>query len=266
MPIEYERKGAIGYFTIRNGSVNPMTPAMHKEMYGHMVNFLTDDEVKVGIMQGAGDRAFSAGDDVRSTYAKFDTPMQELEHYLSPKHLTKDGDPDTFSWSRDVLLLDRNKPIIGAVRGYCLGQGLIYLNHLTDIRVCTPDAKFGFPEIFYGMGGAGGSTRLTRQMPYVLAMELLMTGDPLDAEAALRANLVNAVVDSDQLLAKAEAYAERIVRHPLLALRIEMQATTRCADMSRIEALDYVKQLYRMQRMGYGGEERVGEFLYKPDQ
>lgn len=265
MPFEYERKGKIGYFTIRNGSVNPMTPAMHKELYGHVLEFLADDEVHVGIMQGAGDRAFSAGDDVRTTYAKFDTPMDELKYYMAPKHRVETKTPDTFTWSREVLTLDRFKPIIGAVRGYCFGQGMIYLSHLTDIRVASEDAKFGFPEITYGMGGAGGSTRLSRFIPHTVAMEMLLTGDPLNAEQALRANLVNAVVATDQVLAKAEEYAERIARHPLLALRIEMEASIKGMDMSRRDALDNVKNLYRMQRLAYGGEERVGDFLYKKE-
>ena len=266
MPFEYERKGKVGYFTIRNGSVNPMTPAMHKELYGHMIEFLADDNVHVGIMQGAGDRAFSAGDDIKTEYAKFDTPRDELEYYMWPKFRTETKTPDTFTWSREVLALDRFKPIIAAVRGYCFGQGMIYLSQLTDIRVCSPDAKFGFPEINYGMGGAGGSTRLSRFIPHTIAMEMVLTGDPLDAEQALRANLVNAVVPTDQVLAKAEEYAARIARHPLIALRIEMEASMRGMDMRRMEALEYVKNLYRMQRMAYGGEERVERFLYKSDE
>jgi enoyl-CoA hydratase/carnithine racemase len=263
MPIEYERKGKIGYFTIRNGSVNPMTPAMHKELYGHMLKFLADDEVSVGIMQGAGDRAFSAGDDIKSPYAKFETPKEELDYYLAPKHRVETKTPDTFTWSRDVLALDRFKPIVAAVRGYCFGQGMIYLSHLTDVRVASEDAKFGFPEIAYGMGGAGGSTRLSRFIPHTVAMEMLLTGDALDAQQALRANLVNAVVPAGEVLAKAEAYAERIARHPLLALRVEMEASLRGMDMSKQASLDYAKNLYRMQRLAYGGEERVNAFLYK---
>jgi len=263
MPFEYERRGKVGYFTIRNGSVNPMTPSMHKQLYHAMNEFLSDDQVKVGIMQGAGDRAFSAGDDIKSTYAKFATPMDELMQYLSPKHRQQEGEPDTFMWSRDVLALERFKPIVAAVRGYCLGQGMIYLNHLTDIRVASEDAKFGFPEIAYGMGGAGGSTRLSRFIPHAIAMEMLLTGDPLTAQEALRANLINAVVPTDKVLEKAEEYAERICRHPLIAIRIEMEATMRGMDMTRQEAMDNSKNLYRMQRMAYGGEERVENFRDK---
>jgi enoyl-CoA hydratase/carnithine racemase len=231
-----------------------------------MIAVLADDEVRVGIMAGAGERAFSAGDDIKSPYAKFDTPMEELQHYLSPKHRVREGEPDSFMWSRDVLALERFKPIVAAVRGYCLGQGMIYLSHLTDIRVASEDAKFGFPEIAYGMGGAGGSTRFSRYVPHTVAMEMLLTGDPLSAQDALRANLVNAVVPSEKVLEKAEEYADRIARHPLLAVRIEMEASMRAMDMSRQEALDYVKTLYRMQRLAYGGEERVEKFLYKSEE
>lgn len=74
-----ERRGKIGYFTIRNGSVNSMTLAMHKQFYHMLLEFLADDEVSVGILQGAGDRAFSAGDDIKNDYRKFDTPMEELK-------------------------------------------------------------------------------------------------------------------------------------------------------------------------------------------
>jgi enoyl-CoA hydratase/carnithine racemase len=266
MPIEYERRGRVGYFTIRNGSVNPMTPTMHKELYEAMNVFLADDEVRVGIMSGAGDRAFSAGDDIKSPYAKFDTPMEELQYYLSPKHRVRSGDPESFMWSRDVLALERFKPIVAAVRGYCLGQGMLYLSHLTDIRVASEDAKFGFPEIAYGMGGAGGSTRFSRFVPHTVAMEMLLTGDPLSAQDALRVNLVNAVVPSEKVMERAQEYAERIARHPPLAVRIEMEASLRAMDMTRQEALDYVKMLYRMQRLAYGGEERVEKFLYKSEE
>lgn len=263
MPLDYSVKDHVATFTIRNGSVNPMTPKIHKELYHAMLEFLSDDDVRVGIMTGAGDRAFSAGDDIRSTYAKFGSAREELEHYLAPRHRVKEGDPDTFAWSRDVLALDRFKPIVGAVNGYCFGQGMIYLMHLTDIRVASEDAQFGFPEIAYGMGGAGGTTRLGRYIPQTLAMEMLLTGDALDAEQALRAYLVNAVVPKDQVMAKAQDYAARIARHQPLGVRIEMEAMLRGQDMGRQEAMDYVKNLYRMQRMAFNGEERVGEFLYK---
>jgi enoyl-CoA hydratase/carnithine racemase len=97
-------------------------------------------------------------------------------------------------------------------------------------------------------------------------MQMLLTGDPVSAQQALRANLVNAVGSSEKVLEKAEENAHRIARHPLLAIRIEMEASLRGMDMTHNEALDYVKTLYRMQRLTYGGgEERVEQFLYTSD-
>jgi enoyl-CoA hydratase/carnithine racemase len=93
-------------------------------------------------------------------------------------------------------------------------------------------------------------------------MQLLLTGDPVSAQQTLRANLVNAVVSSEKVLEEAEEYAHHIARHPLLAIRIEMEASLRGMDMTHNEALDYVKTLYRMQRLAYDGDERVEQFLY----
>ncbi|BBK34449.1 E-phenylitaconyl-CoA hydratase/crotonobetainyl-CoA hydratase/dehydration protein DpgD [Stella humosa] len=266
MPLEYEKKGHVAYFTIRNGSVNPMTPSIHKQMYHTMLDFLADEDIRVGIMTGAGERAFSAGDDIKTPYAKFETPAEEMAAHLWPKHRVEEEDPQTFAWSRDVLALERYKPIIAAVRGYCLGQGMIYLLHLTDIRVASDDAKFGFPEIAYGMGGAGGSSRLSRHLPHTVAMEMLLTGDPMSAADALKHNLVNRVVDGDAVMAEAEAIAARIARHPPLAVRIEMEAYYRSIDQTKLDALAATKHLYRMQRLVHGGgSEKVGRFLYKND-
>ncbi|MCC7273406.1 MAG: enoyl-CoA hydratase/isomerase family protein [Alphaproteobacteria bacterium] len=264
MPLDYAKKGHVAYFTIRNGSVNPMTPAIHKQMYACMLDFLADDEIRCGIMTGAGDRAFSAGDDIKTQYAKFATPAEELKAYLAPRHRVEEGEPQTFAWSRDVLALERYKPIVGAVKGYCLGQGMIYLLHLTDIRIAGENAQFGLPEIAYGMGGAGGTTRLSRHLPHTAAMWMLLTGDPMPAADALRFDLVNKVVPVADVMAEAEAVAARIVRHPPLAVRIEMEAYYRAIDQTKAEALASTKNLYRMQRMAHGGgSEKVGQFLYK---
>lgn len=263
MPFEYEKKGDVAYFTIRNGSVNPMTPSMHKQLYGMLLDFQADQSIRVGIMTGAGDRAFSAGDDIRNSYAVFDSKRDELMAHMTPRHRVQEGEPDTFAWSRDVLTMERYKPIIGAVKGYCLGQGLIYLLMLTDIRIASEDATFGFPEIAYGMGGAGGSTRVGQQIPHTAAMWMLLTGDPLNAQDALRYDLVNRVVPKDQVMAEAEAAAAKIARHPPLAIRVEMEAYYRGMDSDRLGALNYTKQLYRMQRLGIGTEKVEEAFLYK---
>jgi enoyl-CoA hydratase/carnithine racemase len=76
-----------------------------------------------------------------------------------------------------VLRFERTKPIVGAARGWCRGRGLEYLLLLTDIRIATPDAKFGLPEIAYGMGGLAGAMQLSRHLPSTAAWEMALTGD-----------------------------------------------------------------------------------------
>jgi enoyl-CoA hydratase/carnithine racemase len=147
-------------------------------------------------------------------------------------------------------MMERYKPIVGAVSGWCLGQGLIYLLSLTDIRIATPTAKFGFPEIAYGMGGAGGSSRLALQLPHTVAMWMLMTGEPLDAEEARSCHLINRVVPQAALMDEALRVARLIARHPPAAVRVEMEAYEKGRELSKADALAFTKHLYRLQRMG----------------
>ena len=265
MPIRYETEGQVAVFTIENGAVNPTTPAMHKELHAALTRFLRDKEIRCGILTGAGERAFCAGDDIRSPRRAL-TPAEQLADHLWP-HGTEGAEPHDFAWSRDVLAMERYKPIIGAVNGWCLGMGLIYLLALTDIRIASASARFGFPEIAYGMGGAGGSTRLLRQIPPSAALWMLLTGDPLSAEEAERVFLVNRVVPPERLMTEARTVAAKICRHPPEAVRVEMEATYRAQDLGRAEALSFTKHLYRLQRLGLagGGDALEGGFMYRRD-
>jgi enoyl-CoA hydratase/carnithine racemase len=140
---------------------------------------------------------------------------------------------------------------------------MIYLLSLTDIRIASTNAKFGFPEIAYGMGGAGGTSRLGLQLPHTVAMWMLLTGEPMDAEEALSHRLVNKVVAPDQLMAEAHRVAAMITRHPPAAVRVEMEAYSRGREMSRSDALAFTKHLYRVQRMGLrNAGVRPDVFLY----
>jgi len=265
VPIQYRKDGRIATFTIENGSVNPITPLMHKELYEALREFLADDTIHCGILTGAGENAFCAGDDVKTPYKGALSRKEELADHLWP-HRNEGAEPDTFAWARDVLNLERFKPIVGAVNGWCLGQGLIYLLHLTDLRIASKTARFGFPEIAYGMGGAGGNTRLGRHIPPTVALWMLLTGDPMSAEEARAVHLVNKIVEPDQLIATARETAEKIARHPPAGVRIEMEAFYRAQDLSRLDALAMTKHLYRMQRLGLAefGGENIGStpFLY----
>ena len=252
MPLHYEKTGAVATFTIDNGPVNVFTPAMHQALFEALTDFNRDPAIHVGVMAGAADRSFCAGDDIKNPLPAL-SPPEALAAHLSPhgheaeRGLTRPG------WEQDVMRLRRVKPIVGAVDRYCLGQGLIYLLLLTDLRVATPRAEFGFPEIVYGMGGAGGTTRLGRHLPHAVAMEMLLLGERITAEKALAVHLVNRIVEPGALLAEARSMAGRIAAHPAVSVQLELDAYQRCMDMPREQALDYAGTLFRFQRVAYDG-------------
>lgn len=251
MPIRYEKTGPIAVFTIDNGKHNVLTPAMHRELYQRLREFVIDPDIHVGILKGRDGGSFCAGDDIKTPLPER-TRQQELEGYLF-LHQNEGEQPHRPGWDIDILCMERYKPIIGAVDGYCLGQGMIYLLHLTDLRVATHRAQFGLPEIAYGMGGGGGVARIGRQLPHVVAMQFLLTGEPMTAQEALQYHLVNQVVPADQLMEAAMRLAGKVAAHPPVAVRVEMEAYQRSLDLSRSDALSYCNNLYRLQRMGYEG-------------
>jgi enoyl-CoA hydratase/carnithine racemase len=259
--IDYVKAGPVAMFTIRNGKVNPTTGEMHRQMHAALVDFLADPDLKVGILTGAGERAFSAGDDIKTPDPVSGDAVADLLTTLSPAHVAAGS--DSFEWADNVLRMDRTKPIIGAVRGWCLGRGLEYLLMLTDIRIATPDAKFGLPEIAYGMGGLGGTMQLTRRLPATTAWEMVLTGEPIDAAEALRIHLLNRVVPPEELMPEAERIAGLIARHPALAIRVEMEALRRSENMSSGDAYALGGHLYRMQRLAIGESDVQETFLYR---
>ena len=238
--IHYKIVDQVGVFTIDNGKQNVMSTVMYEPFYRDLCAFLENDEVKVGILRGSEGRSFCAGDDIKS--------------------LERSGDMDP-NYPLMIQDLNRIKPIIGAVKGWCLGQGLLHLLTLTDIRIATEDAKFGFPEIQFGMGGAGGATRLGQQIPHTLAMYLLMTGDYFSAQQAKDSFMINEIVDDDKLFERAMEIARRIARHPLTGITMEMEMYKLGMDMQREERNSLLRSIYKTERAAFekatGGRKPV---------
>jgi enoyl-CoA hydratase/carnithine racemase len=262
--IELDKAGAVATITIRNGSVNPITPAMHRELHEALRDIEADDGIRVGILTGAGERAFSAGDDIRHEDPGSGDAATNLLHALGDGPSVPTGPtPAGYDWADAVLRHERTKPIVGAVRGWCLGRGFAYLVALADIRLAAPDARFGLPEIAYGMGGIAGAMRLTRHLPEVIAWEMALTGEPIDAAEALRVHLVNRVVPAEALMDEARRVAGLIARHPPLAVRVEMAALRRSADLAPGDAYAFAMSLYRLQRLAIGKPDAQDRFLYR---
>jgi len=205
--VEFEVRDRVAIIRLRGGRLNVYTRKIHEQLYRAMMRFLRDDGLHAAVMTSPAGQSWSAGDDTR----EFDQPLGA----------------DELEWSDILAQTPRDKPVVGAVRGYCLGQGLGYLLRLTDLRYASPDTQFGFPEIKFGVGGAGEATGLTRIMPPVVARYFCLTGELIDAETALKFNLINGVAADDDLEATALSIAERIAAHPLAALRAEMSPASR---------------------------------------
>jgi enoyl-CoA hydratase len=215
LPLLFEKDGAIATFTLnRPAARNALTPELVCRLADALVDFLADPQLRVGILTGAGDKAFCSGGDLGA--------MLPL--------LTGDR-PARDEWDRRVLeeplvmaassLRDHpiDKPLIAAINGACLAGGM-EMALGTDLRICAEHAILGLPEVRRGViPFAGSLVRLPRQVSYCHAMELLLVGEPVTAAHAHRLGLVNEVVPAAQVLPRAQALARRIAANAPLAVQ-----------------------------------------------
>lgn len=190
-----------------------------------------DAAVRVAIVTGAGDRAFSTGADIKS-------------FLTAPPSLS-----DMFLTQREQLLnrgLEVWKPVIAAINGLCLGGGMT-LMLATDIRVAASHATFSLAEVKRGViPGNGGTQRVLDQLPYAIGMEMLLTGDAMDAETAARWGLVNKVVPREQVLETAYAYARKIAANAPLATQAAKELALRARDTDLATGLRIESVINRM--------------------
>jgi len=162
-----------------------------------------DPEIRVVVLTGAGDKAFCAGADLKAIMRGEAVIPEGREHWGLAGYVSHPID----------------KPTIAAVNGPALGGGT-ELVLASDLAIAANTAVFGLPEVTRGLiAGAGGAFRLSTRLPQVVAMELLLTGDPITAERALELNLINRVVPADQVLDEALALAQRIAENAPLAVQ-----------------------------------------------
>jgi enoyl-CoA hydratase/carnithine racemase len=231
--ITYEKDGRIAYVTInRPEKLNAIDPATSSEMLDCFTDFREDDALWVAILSGAGDRAFSTGNDLVAT-ARRQTGAAE-------------GRPvRPAAFGGITRGFECYKPIIAAIHGYCLAGGL-EIALACDIRIASEDAQFGLPEPTRAIiPGAGGTQRLPRIIPQAIAMKILLTGGRIDAATALRAGLVSDVVPRDQLMAKAREIAEEVCGCGPLAVRAIKEAVVRGRELPLAEALEVETELSR---------------------
>ncbi len=212
---QYEKRGKIAIMTInRPEAHNAFTAEMLRGMDSAFADFNDDDALWVAILTATGEKAFSSGMDLKEAI-----PMLQSGDELGYEDHTKRPFSDVF------------KPIIGAVNGYCIAGGLEFLQG-TDLRVAAEHATFGLGEVRWGIIPTGGShIRLPRQIPWAIAMELLLTGKPIDAKRAYDIGLINKIVPADQLMPAALELAETICKNGPLAVRTAKEIAVRALGL-----------------------------------
>jgi enoyl-CoA hydratase/carnithine racemase len=210
--VHYDIDGRIGVITLnRPAARNAVNPAVTEAMHRIMAEFEANPDVWIAILTGAGDRAFSAGADLKAISAG-EAPAIEAP-------------PGGFG---GFVRYPRLKPVIAAVNGVALAGGC-ELVLACDIVVAARNAEFGLPEVSRGIIAAGGGLfRLPQTIPRCRAVELILTGDRISAEEAHQLGLVNHVVDLTELVAAAKEIALRICENAPIAVR-ESLALARAA-------------------------------------
>ena len=211
----YEKRDRIAYLTInRPEARNAIDPDVHRLMVESWADFRDDDSVDVAILTGAGDEAFCAGADLK-------TYIPQIIDEASPGRLREIAELGLNGFTRGLHRIP--KPIIGAINGWALAGGL-ETAMACDIRIASERAMFGSFETRRGFHhGDGGLVRLVNTCGVGVAMQMLLTAEPIDAGRALQCNMVSKVVPHDELLEEAELLARQILRNSQAAVRSAKQ-------------------------------------------
>ncbi|GAA1054979.1 enoyl-CoA hydratase [Agromyces luteolus] len=224
--IRLEVDGHVAIVTIdRPEKLNSVTPEMSYALVEVVEWADAADEVRAIVLTGAGERAFCAGSDIRT-----------LDTYATPWEFRNRTDYCD-------AIRDARKPVIAAINGYAFGGGL-ETSLICDIRLASTTASFAAPEIKLGwIGGGGMSTFLAHSIGPSNAAVMLMTGDPIDAETALRWGLVSELVEPERLLERAVELARVIASRPPIAAETAKANLRAAFNMTQDEAMRYERDL-----------------------
>jgi E-phenylitaconyl-CoA hydratase len=247
--IEFEVTDRVAVITLnRPERLNAMDADAYRALSEAWIRVRDDHGIRAALITGAGDRSFTTGADLKS----FITAPDDLSGFWQTQ--------------RDQLLnrgLEVYKPVIAAVNGYCLGGGMTLLL-ATDIRIAADHATFGLAEVKRGIiAGNGGTQRVLSQLPYAIAMELLLTGDRFDAATAERWGLVNRVVPLAELMDTAMEYAQRIAANAPLAVQAAKELALRSRDMDLTSGLRMEQAMNRLLQFTADAGEGPAAFAEK---
>jgi enoyl-CoA hydratase len=246
--ITLEKRGKVAILTInRPDKLNALNRSVHKEGVAALEEIRQDETVRVLVITGAGEKSFIAGADISEFEGQTPVTQRDLFH------------EKTFFNSLDSF----PKPVIAMINGFCLGGG----NELAlacDLRICSENARFAQPEINLGiMCGGGGTQRLTRLIGEGRAMEIVLTGDMIDAQTALNFGLVNHVYPAAELEAKTMDLAKKIAEKAPIALQLSKEAVKFASRSNLDEGLRREVDLFAICFSTDDKKEGVSAFLEK---
>lgn len=232
MSIGYEIRDHVALITIeRPEAMNALDRQHNAELELAWRRMNEDPAIRVGVLTGAGEKAFSAGADLKD---------------LIPSYRSQVRDGSRAPWAMGGLTYEAHygKPLIAAVNGHALAGGM-ELALACDIRICSPNATFGLAETKWALiPGAGGTQRLPLTVPLGWAMEIILTGDPVDADTALRIGLVNRIVPSKDLVASALQLAATIASRGPIAVQVARQAILEGMSLGLAAGLSKERDLF----------------------
>jgi len=245
----YEKKENIGLLTInRPDKLNAISNELTSELSQLLGEIENDEELRVLIITGAGDKAFVAGADIKELVDR----DAKIGRRVSRER------QEIFSRIENLQI-----PVIAAINGYALGGGL-EIALACSIRVCSEKAQFGAPEVKLGIiPGDGGTQRLPRLVGLGRAMEMILTGDFIDAQEAYRIGLVNKVFPHEELMGGAMELAQRIASRPPLAVRYAKEAVNRSQGGDAVSGFALESYLHALACTTEDKKEGVSAFLEK---
>jgi enoyl-CoA hydratase len=251
--ILYEEAEGIVKITINRPKVmNALNLETFQELASAFSKVKEQDAIRAVIMTGSGEKAFIAGFDINEIKSIFEKgPVAAREEFSVSAQRFVGG------------IEELGKPVIAAVNGYALGAGseIVQACHLV---IASEKARFGQPEINLGFNPcAGGTVRLPRQVGRKKALEMILTGEMIDAQEAHRIGLVNAVVPITELMQTAEALAKKIIEKSGVAVRLCMDSVLQGLEMSKTEALTNEANILGLAATTTDAMEGVKAFLEK---
>lgn len=224
-----EQMGSVWLITInRADKMNSLDFAAHDELVRTWLEFRDDDNARVAVLTGSGNKSFCAGADLKTYTVAFAT---------TPPHEFRQKWVDGYGLGGITRGLRIDKPIIAAVNGFAISGGL-EIALACDLRFCSPQAEFGLQDSKWGFHACdGGLVRLPRIVGQGNAMELILSGERIDAEHAFRIGLVNRIWPEDELLPKALDYAQMLATRAPLSHRLAKNVMRRMEGLTEEEAL-----------------------------